>query len=116
MGSCRSRHPHHPTFLWSDIPVSPRLFYRTVAVAEAVTWTLLLAGMLLKYVAQAGSLGVLIGEWRTTVTDDSRDHSWVSRLLRWMLNHPVILVTVFTVAVIAILTVLLIIGPPGGWK
>jgi integral membrane protein len=32
-----------------------------VAIAEAVTWTLLIAGMLLKYVAKAGSLPVLIG-------------------------------------------------------
>ena len=41
--------------------VTPRSFYRVVAIAEAVTWTLLIGGMLLKYVAQAGSLGVLIG-------------------------------------------------------
>lgn len=41
--------------------MSPRLLYRTVAVAEAVTWTLLIVGMLLKYVAGLGSLPVLIG-------------------------------------------------------
>lgn len=41
--------------------MSPRVLYRTVAVAEAVTWTLLIVGMLLKYVAQLGSLPVLIG-------------------------------------------------------
>lgn len=152
--------------------LTPRLFYRVVAIAEAVTWTLLIAGMLLKYVVQAGSLGVLIGgslhglvfvsyagtailvgvnqrwslklivaavitaivpyatipfdrwlerrnllegDWRRVATDDPRDHTWVSRLLRWMLNHPAILVTVFVVAVVAIVTVLLILGPPGGW-
>jgi predicted PurR-regulated permease PerM len=39
----------------------------------------------------------------------------VSRLLRWMLNHPAVLVTVFIVAVVVIVTVLLILGPPGGW-
>lgn len=152
--------------------VTPRTFYRVVAIAEAVTWTLLIAGMLLKYVAQAGNLGVLIGGslhglvfvtyaatavlvgvnqhwpvklivgavvtaiipyatipfdrwlekndrleggWRTTATDDPRDHTWISQLLRWFLNHPAILITVFVVAVVAIVTVLLILGPPGGW-
>jgi integral membrane protein len=152
--------------------ITPRQFYRVIAIAEAVTWTLLIAGMLLKYVVQAGSLGVLIGgslhglvfvtyagtailvgvnqrwsvkliagavvtaivpyatipfdrwlerrvllegDWRTTATDDPRDHSWVGRLLRWMLNHPVILASVFAVAVALIVTILLILGPPGGW-
>lgn len=152
--------------------VTPRAFYRFVAIAEAVTWTLLIGGMLLKYVAQAGGLGVLIGGslhglvfvtyaatavlvgvnqrwsvklivgavftaiipyatipfdhwlekndkleggWRTVATDDPRDHTWIDRLLRWFLNHPVALVVVFVSAVIAIVTVLLILGPPGGW-
>ncbi|MGO4690256.1 DUF3817 domain-containing protein [Glaciibacter sp. 2TAF33] len=35
--------------------MSPRLFYRTVAIAEAVTWTLLIVAMLLKYVAHVES-------------------------------------------------------------
>lgn len=154
------------------LPVSPRQFYRIVSVAEAVTWTLLIIGMVLKYgfhldiavliggsihglvfVTYAGTallVGVnqrwpvklvvgavltaivpyatipfdrwlerrelLEGDWRTTATDDPRDHTWISRLLRWMLNHPVVLVTVFLLAVLAIVTTLLIIGPPGGWK
>ncbi|WP_022883546.1 DUF3817 domain-containing protein [Glaciibacter superstes] len=153
--------------------MSPRLFYRTVAIAEAVTWTLLITGMLLKYVGNAGSLPVLIGGsihgfvfityamtavlvgvnqrwsvklivfavitaivpyatipfdiwldrnrqlegvWRKTATDDPRDHTWVSRLLRWFLNHPAILITLFVVGIVVIMTVLLIVGPPGGWK
>ncbi|WEG09578.1 DUF3817 domain-containing protein [Microbacterium horticulturae] len=41
--------------------ISPRGWYRTVAIAESITWTLLIAGMLLKYVAGLGSLPVLIG-------------------------------------------------------
>lgn len=41
--------------------MTPRAFYRTVSVTEAVTWTLLIIGMLLKYVAGLGSLPVLIG-------------------------------------------------------
>ena len=153
--------------------VPPRTFYRIVAIAEAVTWTLLIAGMLLKYTADAGGLPVLIagslhgfvfityaltavlvgvnqrwsvkqivaavttavvpyatipfdlrldrrglldGGWRHTVTDDPRDHTWVSRLLRWMLNHPAMLAALFVVGIVVIMTTLLIIGPPGGWK
>lgn len=153
--------------------MSPRLFYRTVAIAEAVTWTLLITGMLLKYVGNAGGLPVLIagsihgfvfityamtavlvgvnqrwsiklivfavitaivpyatipfdiwldrnrqleGIWRRTATDDPRDAGWVSRLLRWFLNHPAILITLFVVAIVVIMTVLLIVGPPGGWS
>ena len=153
--------------------MSPRLFYRTVAIAEAVTWTLLITGMLLKYVGNAGGLPVLIagsihgfvfitygmtavlvgvtqrwsvkhivfavftaivpyatipfdiwldrnrrleGVWRTTATDDPRDHTWVSKLLRWFLNHPKTLVALFVVGIAVIMTTLLIVGPPGGSK
>lgn len=151
--------------------VTPRRFYRVVAIAEAVTWTLLIAGLLLKYVFDAGDLGVRVGgsihgfvflvyaatavlvgvnqrwsigliamgvvtaivpyatipfdrwlekkgdlegEWRTTATDDPRDNSWIDRLLRWFLNHPVVLGVILVVGVAAVFTVLLIIGPPGG--
>ncbi len=151
--------------------MTPRLFYRTVAIAEAVTWTLLITGMVLKYVANAGGTPLLIagslhgfvfityaltavlvgvnqhwpirlmvlavitaivpyatvpfdirldrtgrldGDWRRTATDDPRDHTWVGTLLRWMLNRPILLASSFTVAVVAIVTVLLILGPPGG--
>ena len=153
--------------------LTPRLFYRTVAIAEAVTWTLLITGMIMKYVFDMGTLPVLIGGsihgfvfiayaltaalvgvnqrwatgqivfavftaiipyatipfdiwldrkgrldggWRKTATDDPRDHSWVGRLLRWFLNHPVILGTVFVVGIVVIMTTMLIIGPPGGWN
>ncbi|PYI66442.1 DUF3817 domain-containing protein [Arthrobacter livingstonensis] len=40
--------------------MSPRLFYRTFAVAESITWTLLIAGMVLKY-------GVQLGGWPVSV-------------------------------------------------
>lgn len=152
-------------------PVTPRLFYRTIAIAEAVTWTLLITGMLLKYVADAGGTPLLIagslhgfvfvtyaltavlvgvnqhwpirlmvlavttavvpyatvpfdmrldrtdrldGDWRRDATDDPRDHTWVGILLRWMLNRPVLLASSFTVVVVAIVSVLLMLGPPGG--
>ncbi|KQT94696.1 hypothetical protein ASG49_07680 [Marmoricola sp. Leaf446] len=41
--------------------MTPRRTYRTLALAEAVTWTLLLAGMVLKYVLDVTELGVRIG-------------------------------------------------------
>lgn len=41
--------------------MSPKQFYRVMSIAEAVTWTLLIAGMVLKYVFDLGSLPVLIG-------------------------------------------------------
>lgn len=44
--------------------LTPRRFYRIVAIAEAVTWTLLIAGLLMKYVfvgGELGDLGVRIG-------------------------------------------------------
>ncbi|TFB86733.1 DUF3817 domain-containing protein [Cryobacterium luteum] len=41
--------------------MTPRLLFRSVAIAEAITWGLLIAGMLMKYVFQVGELGVKIG-------------------------------------------------------
>ena len=41
--------------------MTPRLLFRTTAVAEAVTWGLLLTGMFLKYVTETTELGVRIG-------------------------------------------------------
>jgi integral membrane protein len=159
--------------VWSVAVVSPRLLYRTVAVAEAVTWTLLITAMLLKYVAQLDSpftfvaglmhglvfvtyagtavlvglnqywpmgrimlavataivpyatipfdrrlenRGELEGEWNIAATADRRDRLWARRLLRWLLRRPAVLVAVFVLAVVAILGVLLVVGPPGGWK
>lgn len=41
--------------------MTPRILFRSVAVAEAITWALLLAGMYLKYVAQTTDVLVSIG-------------------------------------------------------
>lgn len=41
--------------------MSPKRLFRLVAVAEAITWALLLAGMFLKYVTETTELGVRIG-------------------------------------------------------
>ena len=38
----------------------PRLLYRMVAIAETVTWTLLILGLVLKYVTGTTDLGVTI--------------------------------------------------------
>ena len=157
--------------LWSVIFVSPRSLFRTTAIAEAVTWTLLIGGMFLKYVADAGELGVqiggflhglvfigygmtavlvgvnqrwsrkltlfavvtaiipyatipfdrwlegrnlLAGGWRSTASADPRDQTPVSRLLRWMLNRPVLFATIFVVGLVSIMATLLFVGPPGG--
>lgn len=44
----------------------PRLFYRTIAIAEAVTWTGLITGVPLKYVAEAGGTPLLTRRCRST--------------------------------------------------
>ena len=41
--------------------VSPRTLFRAVAVTEAITWTLLLAGMVLKYVTETTDVVVSVG-------------------------------------------------------
>lgn len=154
------------------MPFTPRLFFRVVAIAEAVTWTLLIAGMIAKYGFDAGPLpvkigggvhgfifivyvltaivvglnqrwparltalaviaavvpyatipfdltvdrkGLLDGGWRTTASDDARDRGRIDTLLRWMLAHPGIFVAVFVAGSVVIMSVLVILGPPGTW-
>jgi integral membrane protein len=154
--------------------VSPRLLYRTVAIAEAITWTLLIGGMLLKYVFLPGEFGdgavrvggflhgfvflaygvtavlvgvnqhwrprlillalatavvpyatipfdrwlerrdMLDGGWRREATADPRDHTVVSRLLRFGLARPLLLASVLVVGLVAVFAALLVMGPPGG--
>ncbi|HEV7950424.1 MAG TPA: DUF3817 domain-containing protein [Glaciihabitans sp.] len=151
--------------------MAPRHLFRTFAIAEAITWTFLIAGMLQKYVFEAGEWGVSIGgflhglifiaygmtvllvgvnqrwsaglmvtavatavipyatipfemwatrtgklqgAWLREPTGDRHDNAWYARLLRWMLAHPIILTVVFVVALATIMTVLLVLGPPGG--
>lgn len=55
-------HDDAPRAAGSRPPASgPERLYRTLAFAEAVTWTLLLLGMLLKYVLHVTELGVRLG-------------------------------------------------------
>ena len=155
----------------SKVTMTPRLLFRSVAIAEAITWGLLIAGMLMKYVLELGEVGVQIGgfvhglvfiafgltallvgvnqhwgrrltllamvtaivpfgtipldrgleknglldgNWRHTRTDDPRDHTRVSALLRWMLVRPVLLAGLMAVALVSIMATLLTLGPPGG--
>ncbi|MCU1446483.1 DUF3817 domain-containing protein [Cryobacterium sp.] len=154
--------------------MSPRLLYRTLSIAEAITWTLLITGMLLKYVFAPGEFGdaavrvagfvhglvflaygitavlvgvnqhwrprlmlvavatavvpyatipfdrwlerrdLLAGDWRSDATDDPRDHTVASRLLRVGLARPVLFASVLAVGLVAVFTTLLVVGPPGG--
>lgn len=41
--------------------MSPRRFFRLIAIAEAITWTLLIIGMILKYGTKTTDVGVSIG-------------------------------------------------------
>ncbi|PFG30363.1 DUF3817 domain-containing protein [Paramicrobacterium agarici] len=152
--------------------LTPRRLYRILAIAETVTWTLLILGMLLKYVVQIGDWpvtvggsvhgivfvayaftaglvgvnqrwrplqivgavataivpyatipfdnwlerrGMLDGDWRREKTDDPRDTTWVSALLRFFLKHPILLSAVLVIAVVVVFCVLLTLGPPTEW-
>ena len=59
--------------------------------------------------------GQLVGVWRKSHSGDARDDHWFDRLYRWFLNRPVVLAVALLVAVFAIFTSLILIGPPGGW-
>ncbi len=153
-------------------PLTPRRLYRTLAIAETVTWTMLILGMVGKYLLQLGDWpvriggtahgivfvsyaltaglvgvnqrwrpvqvlgavatavvpyatipfdhslerrGMLEGPWRRERTDDPRDGTWVNRLLRIVLAHPVLLAVGMVVAVAVVVSVLLALGPPTEW-
>lgn len=155
----------------SSSAFTPRRLYRALALAEAVTWTLLITGMILKYgfgvVPEAATVagfvhgtifiaygaaailvamnqrwsvgltvlavvsavvpyatipfersiehkGLLAGGWRTSGTDHPKDQAPIDRLFRWFLNRPLMFGAVLVLAVAVVLTILLIVGPPGG--
>lgn len=151
--------------------LAPKRLYLITSIAEAVTWTLLIAGMVAKYVFDydklifgfglvhgtafvayaatallvglnqrwrpvqvAGAIaaavvpyatipvdralerrGMLDGPWRTIATDDPRDATTLDRALRWALRNPLLLAVVIVVGVVAIVSVLLQLGPPSEW-
>jgi integral membrane protein len=149
---------------------TPATLFRVLAIAEVISWTLLITGLILRATAGlaiatviAGSIhgfvflsygatavlvafnnrwrpwptivaivsaivpyatvpveiwlartGRLAGEWRTTEAADPADRLWYDGLLRWFLLRPWMLAVLIVLAVAAIFTVLVIIGPPGG--
>lgn len=56
--------------------------------------------------------GRLDGDWRRTATEDPRDHTWHDRLLRWIINHPLLSILIGLAIVVAVYVTLLILGPP----
>ena len=149
--------------------MSPRRLVRLIALAEAITWTLLILGMFLKYVTKTTDLGVSIGgalhgfvflvygatvlliginqrwpigtilaglvsavvpyatipfdlwadrtgrldgAWRREAGADPRDQRVLDRLTRWLVRHPILLVVVGGLVVVAVFTALLVVGPP----
>lgn len=58
---------------------------------------------------------MLEGEWRTESSDDPRDQGAIDRLLRWGLRNPLLLAAIVVIAVAAIVSVLLMLGPPTEW-
>lgn len=147
---------------------TPRKFFRFFAIAEVISWTLLIGGLILRatndwdlavtigggihgfvflsYGATAvitaknqrwsmgpatiaiGSAiipyatvpvdkwlqrsGRLDGDWRRHATEDPRDHTWHDRLLRWVINHPWLSISIGLGIVIVVYVVLLMLGPP----
>lgn len=149
---------------------TPARLFRVLAIAEAITWTLLISALILRAVGQPSVLvtigggihgfvflaygatavllafnqrwhagvaataiasaivpyatipaeiwlhrsGRLEGQWRLTETDDPRDRAWYDRTMRWFLHRPWVLAVLILVAIVAIFSILLLIGPPGG--
>lgn len=149
---------------------TPQSLFRTLAIAEAVSWTLLIAGLIIRAVtgwAPAVTIGggihgfvflsygatvvlvalnnrwgagptilalvsaivpyatvpaeivlqrrgLLTGSWRLAADRTSTDARWYDRPLAWLLARPSLLFGGIAVAVVALYTVLLIVGPPGG--
>jgi integral membrane protein len=149
---------------------NPHSLFRALAIAEAISWTLLIAALIIRAttdwapgVTVAGGIhgfvflsygatailvalnnrwrpwptavalvstivpyatipaeiwlqrtGRLAGAWRLDAGDDPRDGRWYDRLMRWFLRRPWVLGALIALAVVALFTLLLIIGPPGG--
>src|SRR5699024_12504785 len=54
----------------------------------------------------------LDGDWRRTATEDPRDHTWHDRLLRWIINHPLLSILTGLAIVVVVYVALLLMGPP----
>jgi integral membrane protein len=56
--------------------------------------------------------GLLEGPWRREESDDPRDKVWYDRVLRWYLARPIVLALAILIFIVALFTILLLIGPP----
>ncbi|WP_405219346.1 DUF3817 domain-containing protein [Agrococcus sp. Ld7] len=155
----------------TDRAFTPKRLYRFLAVAETITWTLLIIGMIGKYAfdfdgllfpfglthgtafVAYGATQILVGlnqrwsvrrillgivtaivpyatipwerslerkqaldgPWRTEASDDPRDAKGIDPLFRWAISHPILLGLIVVIAVGAVVTVLLQLGPPTEW-
>lgn len=149
---------------------TPKTLFRTLAIAEAISWTLLITALVLRATADLaiavtiggaihgfvflsyGATAVLVtlnnrwrpgpaivaivsaivpyatiptelwlarsgrldGAWRTDAAADAVDRRWYDAPLAWFLRRPWVLALLILLAVVALFTVLLVIGPPGG--
>ena len=59
--------------------------------------------------------GKLEGNWRTQASDHPADQSFIDKLFRWFIARPVVLVLVLVLAVAALFSFLLFLGPPTEW-
>lgn len=59
--------------------------------------------------------GDLDGQWRKDKTDDPRDKGFVDAVFRWFVRHPFVLMAAILIALVAIFTFLLWLGPPYEW-
>ena len=59
--------------------------------------------------------GKLEGAWRTEKTEDPRDSTFIDNTLRFALRHPIATLLLLALAVTAVVTVLLQLGPPTEW-
>lgn len=57
---------------------------------------------------------LLDGDWRTGESGADFEKAWFDRLFRWFIKRPALLVVALALTAVAIFTILLVIGPPGG--
>ena len=59
--------------------------------------------------------GLLEGAWRTQASDHPADQSLIDKLFRWFIARPIVLILVLVLAVAALFSFLLFLGPPTEW-
>lgn len=59
--------------------------------------------------------GQLEGSWRTQASDHPADKGFIDKLFRWFIARPIVLILVLVLAVTALFSFLLFLGPPTEW-